>query len=144
MGGVRRTTPAGHRRTTRTAAALVRALNDPGRGPLLDALLEVRARTASGKAPRPGWAAETLATLADALLARLADAGVRPLHQPGEILRLGRSRIAGRYEYVGLPFRPGERAKRVVVAAPGWTVGRRVVLRPTVREAAPDEGRDHA
>jgi hypothetical protein len=123
----------------RTAAALVRALDDPGRGALLDALLEVRTRTAD--AATTGWAAETLAALAEGLLERLAAEGIRPLHVPGEVLVLTARQLAGRFEYHGSPFRPGERRKRVVVAAPGWAVGRRIVVRPVVREAPADEAR---
>jgi hypothetical protein len=139
--------PAVHRETTHgtrprkpqdprrpnTAAALVRALNDPGRGALLDALVEVRLRLARD-APE-GWAGGTLAALADGLLERLADAGIRPLRTPGEVLSLTAKQLAGRFDYHGSPFRAGERRKRVVVAAPGWAVGRRTIVRPAVREA---------
>lgn len=124
---------------TPTATALVRALNDPGRGALLDALVEVRARC--GCAAPAGWEAETLAALAAGILERLAAAGIRPLRTPGEVLALTAKRIAGRFEYHGSPFRPGERRKRVVVAAPGWAVGRRTVVRPVVREFSPEEPR---
>jgi hypothetical protein len=120
-------------RRPNTAAALVRALNDPGRGALLDALVEVRARVA--RATPEGWAGGTLAALAEGLLERLAAAGIRPLHAPGEILSLTAKQLAGRFDYHGTPFRSGERRKRVVVAAPGWAVGRRTIVRPAVREA---------
>ena len=96
--------------------------------------MQARARL-EGDTSLRGWEAETLAALAEGLLERLADLGIRPIHGPGDVLVLSRSRIAGRYEYHGAPFRAGERRKRVVVAAPGWRVGRRVVVRPTVREA---------
>ncbi len=119
----------------RSLVAFVRALDDPGRGALLDALLEASARLAASTPA--GWEAETLAALADGLLERLAALGVRPIHKPGETLSLTHAQLAGRYEYHGSPFRPGERRKRVVVVSPGWTVGRRVAVRPAVREAPP-------
>lgn len=130
--------PAGKHGTTapRTLAALVRALNDPGRGSLLDALVEITARIADAT-PRD-WHAETLAALVEGWLERLTALGVRPIRRPGEILSLTHAQLAGRYQYHGTPFRPGERRKRVVVAAPGWIVGRRTVVRPVVREAPPD------
>jgi len=127
--------PAG---TPRTIAALVRALEDRGRGPLLAALLEARARLGDGRAAAPSWEGETLALLADGFLERLAACGIRPVHRAGELLCLSPGRLAGRYEYHGWPLRPGERRKRVVVAAPGWTVGRRLVVRPVVRELPDD------
>jgi hypothetical protein len=46
--------------------------------------------------------------------------------------------LARRFEYHGSPFAAGERRKRVVVASPGWAVGRRVVVRPVVRETTGD------
>lgn len=128
-----------HAGTPRTIAALVRALEDRGRGPLLAALLAARTRLAGERAAAPTWEGETLALLADGLLERLAACGIRPVHRPGEELRLAARALATRYEYHGAPLRPGERGKRVVVAASGWSVGRRVVVRPVVREA-PDAG----
>jgi hypothetical protein len=119
--------------------ALVRALNDPGRGALLDALLEVRRRTA-GAARSSGWEAETLTALAEGLLCRLAEAGIRPLCAPGQTLALTARQLGAGFEYHGRPFRPGERRKRVVVATSGWAVGRRTVVRPIVREAPAEEG----
>ena len=132
----RRPAPAG---MPRTIAALVRALEDRGRGPLLTALLAARTRLADDRAAAPTWEGETLALLADGLLERLAACGIRPVHRPGEELRLTARALATRYEYHGSPLRPGARGKRVVVAAPGWCVGRRLVVRPVVREA-PDAG----
>ncbi len=123
------------RATTRSIAALVRALEDRGRGPLLAALLAARTRLAGDRPAAPTWEGETLALLADGLLERLAACGVRPVHRAGETLQLTARQLAARYEYHGSPLRPGERRRRVVVAASGWTVGRRVVVRPVVREA---------
>jgi len=126
-------------RRRRSASTIVRALNDPGRGALLDALVEVRARLADAAAD--GWEAETLTALAEGLMERLATLGIRPLRTPGEVLTLTARQLAGRFEYHGSPFRPGERRKRVIVAAPGWAVGRRTVVRPVVREAPPEQPR---
>jgi hypothetical protein len=127
-----------HPATPRTLAALVRTLEDRGRGPLLAALLEAQARLGAAGAAAPGWEAETLALLADGFLERLAACGIRPVHRPGEALCLPAGRLAGRYEYHGSPLRPGQRRQRVVVVAPGWTVGRRLVVRPVVRELPDD------
>lgn len=126
--------------TPRTVAALVRALEDPGRGPLLAALLAARARPAEAAPGPDGRAAETLALLADALLERLAACGIRPVHRPGERLSLPARALARRYEYHGAPLRPGERRKPVVVVAAGWTVGGRLAVRPVVREATGEDG----
>lgn len=123
----------------RTLTALIRALEDPGRGPLLSALLAARDRLGAAGNPPTTWEGETLVVLADGLLERLAACGVRPVHRPGEPLSLPARVLARRYEYHGAPLRPGERRKRVVVAAPGWRLGRRLVVRPVVREA-PDPG----
>jgi hypothetical protein len=127
-----------------SVTALVRALNEPGRGALLDALVEVRARASrEGRAEDAGapaaWAAETLAALAEGLLERQAQAGIRPLCAPGEVLSLTPGQLARGFEYHGGPFGPTERRKRVVVAAPGWAVGRRTVVRPVVREVPAED-----
>ena len=133
-------TPRARRRsTTSSVPALVRALNDPGRGALLDALVEVCARVA-GRAASPGWEAETLAALTDGLLERLARSGIRPLRVPGETLILTARQLARGFDYLGKPLRSGERRKRVIVATPGWAVGRRTIVRPTVREATAEGG----
>jgi len=124
----------------RSVTALVRALEDPGRGPLLAALLAARARPAEAGPGPDGRAAETLALLADGFLERLASCGVRPVHRPGERLCLPARELARRYEYHGAPLRPGERRKRVVVVAAGWTVGARLAVRPVVREATDEDG----
>lgn len=134
-GSSRRAAGAGH---PRTVAALVRALEDRGRGPLLAALLEAQARSVAARPDATGSAAETLAVLVDGLLERLAACGIRPVHRPGESLRVPVNVLARRYEYHGAPLRPGERSKEVVVVAAGWTVGRRLVVRPVVREHAGD------
>ncbi|MBI5501774.1 MAG: hypothetical protein HY907_16140 [Deltaproteobacteria bacterium] len=113
--------------------SLLRVLNDPARGSFLDALVEVRKRLAD---PRPSlsWESQTLAALAEGILERLAAAGIRPLLPIGQALSLTARQLARRFDYHGSPFLPSERRKRVVVASPGWAVGKRMVIRPTVRE----------
>lgn len=113
----------------------VRLLNDPGRGALLDALCETRRRLASGEPFGEDKLRETLYLLSASLLDRLALAGVRPIRDVGETLRLTPAQIARRFEYHGSPFSHGERRKRVMVTSPGWAVRGRTAVRPVVREA---------
>ncbi|MBN1772339.1 MAG: hypothetical protein JXB32_13805, partial [Deltaproteobacteria bacterium] len=63
--------------TPRTIVALVRALEDRGRGPLLSALVAAQARLVDERAAAPTWEGETLSLLADGLLERLAACGIR-------------------------------------------------------------------
>lgn len=116
--------------------SLLRTLNDPARGALLDALIEVRSHLSP---PSPSWESQTLGALAEGLLERLAAAGIRPLLAVGLTLSLTPSQLVKRFEYHGSPFLPSQRRKRVVVASPGWTVGNRMVIRPTVREQVKEE-----
>jgi hypothetical protein len=115
-----------------SAESIVRTLNDPGRGPLLDALLHARTRLEASGTPS-GWERDTLAALAEGLIERLAAAGIEPAARLGERLDLTASALARRYRYLGPPLGPGTRRTKVEVVAPGWRVGGRRVQRPTVR-----------